>query len=193
VEPEQTTAERLLTNAATLFREKGYAGTTTRELSSLLGLKNASLYHHISGKEDLLFQLCMATLKHIAAAIEEVLDENGEPIELLEKLALRYTEVALNDRDRHATMLIEIRALSPDRRQQVISARDANVARFHDIVARAQAAGQIRTDIETKYLVLGLFNLLNWSIFWWRPDGDISASELAKILWSLFSSGAATP
>ncbi len=43
--------------AAKLFWTKGYASTTTREIAEVLGVRKASLYHHISCKEDLLFEI----------------------------------------------------------------------------------------------------------------------------------------
>jgi len=192
LKPEESTGDRLLAGAATLFRQKGYAGTTTRELSGLLGLQNASLYHHISGKEDILFRLCMGALEHVAEGIDQVMDPRLSPIDQLRALALRYTQIALEDRDRHATMLIEIRALSDARRTEVVEARDKNVRRVQDVIAAALSEGEIRQDIDVKYVTLALFNLLNWSIFWWRPDGEIEASELAEILWKVFADGAVT-
>lgn len=192
MEREQSTAERLLIGAATLFREKGYAGTTTRELSSLLGLQNASLYHHINGKEDLLFQLCVGALENVAACLSEAIQQTDDPLAQLELMARNYSEIALEDRDRHATMLIDIRALSDERRHKVVQVRDANVKHVEDAIRRAQAANQVRDDIDAKYLTLALFNLLNWSIFWWRPDGDIGTSELGDILWRVYSGGVTT-
>jgi AcrR family transcriptional regulator len=184
-----TTSERLIVGAATLFREKGYAATTTRELSALLGLQNASLYHHISGKEELLYRLCVGTLEEVRAAFAEIVERDLSPIQMLEEIARRYTEMALTGRDRHATMLIEMRSLSTDLRNQVVAARDQNLTLVRETIARAQGAGEVRTDIEPKYLALALFNLLNWSIFWWQPEGEKSATDIADVLWRIFLPG----
>ena len=51
-----STRDRLALSAASLFRTRGYAGATTRELALSLGLQSASLYRHIRKKEDLLFE-----------------------------------------------------------------------------------------------------------------------------------------
>ena len=96
-------------------------------------------------------------------------------------------------RDRHATMLSEIRFLSPGRQAEVVGRRDANVAIAEEAVREAQASGQIRPDIDAKYLTLALFNLLNWTIFWFDPDGELTESAIAEILWSVFSTGAVSP
>jgi AcrR family transcriptional regulator len=187
-----STGERLLVGAAELFREKGYAGTTTRELSALVGIQNASLYHHVGGKEDLLYSLCVAALDDVAKVFD-IPDRGEEPAKVLERMARGYLEQALKDRDRHATMLTEIRSLSPDRRAAVVARRDENVARLRSVIVSAQEAGQVRPDIDPKYLTLALFNLLNWSIFWFNPDGELTKEEIGKILWSVYFDGVAAP
>lgn len=188
-----STSERLLIGSAELFREKGYAGTTTRALSALAGIQNGSLYHHVGGKEDLLYRLCMGSLDDVGAVFSAIEAEDLDPLTRLEKLARRYLEQALNDRDRHATMLSEIRFLSPARQAEVVARRDANVSIVESSVRQAQEAGQVRSDIEAKYLTLALFNLLNWTIFWYNPDDELSEAAIAQILWSVFSGGVTEP
>jgi TetR/AcrR family transcriptional regulator, cholesterol catabolism regulator len=184
-----STSERLLIGSAELFREKGYAGTTTRALSALAGIQNGSLYHHVAGKEDLLYRLCMGSLDDVGAVFSAVAAEDLDPLTRLEKLARRYLEQALIDRDRHATMLGEIRFLSAARQAEVVARRDANVSIVESSVRQAQETGRVRSDIDAKYLTLALFNLLNWTIFWYAPDGELSESAIAEILWSVFSVG----
>lgn len=187
------TRQRLLTGAAGLFREKGYAGTTTRALSALAGIQNGSLYHHVGGKEDLLYGLCVEALTDVATLFRTHGEGEAEPIARLERVAKEYVDLVLRDRDRHATMLSEIRSLSASRREQVIALRDSNVAFVEDLVAEAQQKGQLRSDIVAKYLTLALFNLLNWTIFWFDPHGELAEEEIAQILWSVFASGALAP
>jgi AcrR family transcriptional regulator len=184
-----TTADRLLANAARLFRTKGYAATSTRELSALLGLQKASLYYHMGSKEDLLFDLCISTLEEVAQIFDETIAEGGNTLEILHQLAIRYLKEALENGDKHATMLVEIRALSDLRRSDVIGRRDLNVAKVQEVVAACQAEGLLRDDVAAKYLTLALFNLLNWAIFWFSPDGELSISEMGELLWSVFASG----
>jgi TetR/AcrR family transcriptional regulator, cholesterol catabolism regulator len=185
----RSTAERLLQGAAKLFSHKGYAATSTRELAALAGIQNASLYHYVDGKEDLLYQLCLTTLDSVADVFQAAISADGSALDRLEKLARDYAELVLTDRERHTTMLIELRSLSMDRREAVVSHRDQNVALVRQLVGDAQKAGDIRDDIQSKYLTLALFNLLNWSIFWYQPGGDLTPRDIADMLWSIFAHG----
>ena len=184
-----STIARVLANAAKLFREQGYAGTTTRQIAATSGLQSASLYHHIGGKEDLLYRLSMTTLEEVAELFAKCVSGTQSPVEALELLARSYVELLLRERDRHAVMLNEIRSLSPERRNEVVGLRDRNVAVVRDVVAQAQGAGQLRRDIDPRHATLALFNLLNWTIFWYDPAGDLEPATIGEMLWSVYHRG----
>jgi TetR/AcrR family transcriptional regulator, cholesterol catabolism regulator len=186
---DENTAERLLRLAAALFRQKGYAASTTRELASQLGIQKASLYHHIRGKEDLLFGISIKSLEHITEAVTAARD-TADPGQRLHAMITAHLVTALEDQDMHTTMLIELRSLSPVRQQEVRERRDLYQAIFRGVIGEDQAAGRLRNDIGPGYLTLSLLNLLNWTIFWFDPAGTSSARELAEVMWTIFSDGA---
>jgi AcrR family transcriptional regulator len=163
----------------------------TRELAALVGIQNASLYHYVGGKEDLLYQLCLSALDSVADVFQAAISADSSAFDRLEKLARDYAELVLTDRERHSMMLIELRSLSTDRREDVIRHRDRNVALVRQLICDAQHAGHVRDDIQPKHLTLALFNLLNWSIFWYQPGGDLTPRDIANMLWSIFAQGVA--
>ena len=187
-----TTAARLLPTAAALFRKRGYAAATTRELSEALGIRKASLYHHITSKEDLLYAMCVESLRHIHAEVAAAAESaSGE--DRLRAIIRRHVRCALEDRDMHAVMLTELRNLSETRLTDVVEQRDAYESLIRDAIADDQAAGRLRTDEDAKYLTLALLNLLNWTIFWYDPAGDHSPSGLGSFLATMFLEGALKP
>lgn len=189
---EGKTADRLLQTAATLFRKKGYGASSTRELSDLLGIQKASLYHHIRSKEDLLLAISLESLKRIIATVAAA-SSVVEPGRRMEVMITAHLEAALRDCDMHLTMLVELRSLSPEHRAEVLRLRDRYEELVRNIIAEEQRDGHIRADIDPKYLTLALLNLLNWTIFWFNPEGEHSAAELARILMTIFLDGARPP
>lgn len=183
------TADRLLEAAADLFRQKGYAATTTRELADRLGIQKASLYHHIRGKEDLLFQISVESLRRITVAVGGVAAAEA-PERRLEAMIKAHVEAALPDRDMHTTMLVDLRALSPDRQADIIERRNRYERVLRDAIEEDQAAGRLRSDIDARYVTLALLNVLNWTIFWFNPEGPLSPSEVGGMLADIFLNGA---
>jgi AcrR family transcriptional regulator len=181
---------RLLSVAAHSFRVKGYDATTTRELAATMGLQKASLYYYISDKAHLLYEICEVSLQHIHATVEAAIADVRHPREQVEQVILAHVRAMLEDRDMHATMLVELRALSGDRRTNIIALRDKYEALVRGVIARAQDANEIRRDITAHDLTLALLNLLNWTIFWYSPDGGRTPEQLADEFRRIYLFGA---
>jgi AcrR family transcriptional regulator len=184
------TAKRLVDLAARLFWENGYAATTTRELAEALGIQKASLYYHIGGKEDLLYEICMESLGNIHEAVSQAVSEVRDPLRRVQVMIHAHVLSMLEDREKHATMLTELKALSPSRRADVVSRRDQYETLVRGILTDAQEAGVLTSEIPAKQLELGLLNLLNWTIFWYRPEGDLSPDEAARLFERIYITGA---
>jgi AcrR family transcriptional regulator len=183
---------RLVAEAARLFRTKGYGETTTRELAERMGLQKASLYHHMSTKEELLFQICIEALEHMNEAVESASAGYESAFDSLQHAIIAHIESALGDADMHATMLIEMRGLSDAHSESVRSGRRSYEARFRRLLEAAQREGRVRSDIDAKWMTLALMNLLNWTIFWYHPDEGMPPGDLAKILREIYLHGAVT-
>lgn len=153
-------------------------------------MQSASLYHHMRKKEDLLFELSVSALKtitrQVSAAVLAV-----EPADRLRELIRAHLNAALASQDAHAVMLLELRALPRERRTEVLELRDAYQALVQRTLAEGQASNAIRADIPARQLALALLNLLNWTIFWYRPDGELSPESLADLFARIFVEGAA--
>ncbi|MFJ5644427.1 TetR/AcrR family transcriptional regulator [Streptomyces sp. NPDC093223] len=84
----------LLVAAAELFTTRGYAATTTRAVAERAGMRQASMYHYVSGKEELLAELLESTVTPSLDRARELLADDVAPAE--ERLrALCRTDVEL--------------------------------------------------------------------------------------------------
>jgi len=184
------TANRLLVDAAALFRGRGYEGTTTREISDALGIKKASLYHHVSSKEDLLYDICLAALNDVEVGAKAAVSEATGPSAKLRAMVHGHTISMLANVDFSHTMLTDMRSLSGERLEHVLQLRDTYERWTEQLIRNAQKAGEIRKDIKSRQLTLLLFNLLNWTMFWYRADGGLDPDQVADLITTLFLDGA---
>ena len=185
------TSERLFDIAAALFCEKGYAATTTREIATAAGIQQASLYYHVSGKEDLLHQICVSSLDQLFADVESAVSAVNDPVERIEILVRTHLRTILRHQIRHVTMLNELRALSEPHRTAVMALRKKYAGLVRSVLEDAQAAGAVRGDIPARYLYLALLNILNWAVLWFRRGQTLSEDQIARIFTSIYLSGAA--
>ena len=191
--PSATTRERLLIEAARLFRSQGYAGTSTRVLSQSLGVTKAALYHHFRSKDALLLELCLENIARINHAVTTALEGYRDSGARLQAAVVAHVVSALEDADMHATMLIEMRALPRESHDEVRGARADYEARIRGLVEAAQRDGYLRTTLEAKWMTLSLLNTLNWSIFWYHPDGGLGPDEIGRTLLDVYLNGVVTP
>jgi TetR/AcrR family transcriptional regulator, cholesterol catabolism regulator len=190
---QEPTASRILDVGAKLFREQGYALSTTRELSARLGINKASLYYHVSSKEELLYLICVDSLRHVTEAVTQAIESCEDPMDQLHAVFHAHLRSVLSNLDLHATMLLELRSLGGQWRVEVQRARDEYEALIGAIIARTQEAGEVRADLSAKHLAIGMLSLLNWTIYYYKPEGALSPEELAEMLWQLYINGAAEP
>jgi AcrR family transcriptional regulator len=155
-----------------------------------MGLQKASLYYYISDKANLLYEICEVSLQHIHATVEAAIASVPHPRDQVEQVILAHVRAMLEDRDMHATMLVELRALSGDRRINIIALRDKYEELVRGVIRRAQEASQLRRDISAHDLTLALLNLLDWTIFWYSPDGGRTPEQLADEFRRVFLFGA---
>lgn len=186
-----TSLQRASVVGARLFAEKGYAATTTRELSSALGVTNGTFYHYFSTKEELLLQICDESLTRITEAVSAAVAEAPTAGEKVTALIRAHVETMLGDQNLHKTMLTELRSLTGDHLASVTTRRDVYDRLVREVLAAAQGSGALRRDLDPRTLALLLLNLLNWTIFWFDPKGDLSPGQLAAAITTVFLDGAA--
>ena len=183
--------EKLREEAARLFWEKGYAATTTREIAESLGVQRASLYYHMKSKEDLLYDLCVESLGNIHVAVVQAVADKSDPLDRIRAMIQAHVVSMLEDREKHATMLTELKALSPPRRVEIVRLRDEYEGLVRGVLSEGQEAGVLWREASAKELELALLNLLNWTIFWYSPDGELSPERLAGLLEKIYLGGVA--
>jgi AcrR family transcriptional regulator len=184
------TVERACREGAKLFAEKGYSETTTRELAAAMDVTNGTFYYYFPSKEDLLRQICEEALAEVTSAVTKAVEGASSGVDAVAKMIHAHVGTIVESRHAHTTMLTELRALSGEHRVTIVAARDRYEALVRGVLASAKADGSLKTSIELEPLTLLLLNLLNWTIFWYRPNMSKTGDEIADRMVTLFLHGA---
>lgn len=183
------TAERIVDAAADLFCEKGFHAATTRELAARLSVHQASLYHHISNKEELLHRICQNVMEVFLADLPAALNKAKAGQARISAFIEAHLKVMLQKPNCTLAMVTEFRALSRPHFAE-ISQKYKEYSRLLDLeLNSAQSRGFLRTDIPCRLMRLALLNVLNWTPRWFRPSGALSSTDLSSIYCSVFWDG----
>jgi AcrR family transcriptional regulator len=160
--------EAVLAAAVRLFNERGYEATSMGDLAESLGITKSSIYHHVSGKQELL----RLAIDHALDALFEVADEvkalQAPAVERLE-LLIRRSVLVLADRLEFVTLLLRIRGNTAVEQQALLRRRVFD-ARVTELVKLAQVEGDLRLDVHPAVAARLLFGMVNSLSEWYRPQ-----------------------
>jgi len=187
------TLGKFVRTAAELFSRQGYASTSTRSLSALIGMEKATLYYHVKSKEDLLYLITKCSLETLQEEVKNAVEGITCPLEHLAVLIRAHCVSLLRDQTQHATALAEVRALSPERLAEIVSIRKAYQAGIRRVIEAGQKNGSIRADVESRYLASMLRGLLDRTVEWYQKGGSLGPAELADAFCEIYLFGARKP
>jgi len=169
--------------ASSLFRERGYSGTSVRDIARAVDIQGASLYAHVASKQDVLW----AIVERMAARFEAAADgvEATDPGALvfgpgvhLISLVRAHVGVLTDDIERASVFVHEWRALDPGRRADMARRRDAYEARFRAAIADGVDTGAF-APVDPALTATYILTALNGLVGWYQPDGRLSARTIA--------------
>jgi TetR/AcrR family transcriptional regulator, cholesterol catabolism regulator len=181
-----TRRTELRREAARLFAERGYHGTSIGDLAEALGVQKATLYAHIESKQDLLYD----TMREGADAFHAVLDEIPETLPSVEKirLALRgHLRVVAEQLDVATVFVQEWRYLEGERRDEIVAERRRYEERIRALFREGRELGELRTDLDDGTAALLMLSAANWAYTWLQPGRD--TDELADRFFGLLVDG----
>jgi AcrR family transcriptional regulator len=176
----------LTRQAARLFAEKGYHGTSIGEIAEALGVQKGSLYAHIRSKQDLLYETMLEGARAFHAGLDAIPDELRATEKI--RLALRsHLRVVADQLDVATVFVQEWRYLEGDRRDEILAERRRYEERLRALFREGRDLGELRTDLDDATAALLVLSAANWAYTWLRPGRD--TDELANRFFALLFDG----
>ncbi len=175
--------------AGRLFAERGYHGTSMRDLGKELGLHGSSLYAHVDSKEDLLVAVVERGAGFFQESADAALGVASTSEEQLLGLIRGHIDVVLDHRDEARTFLNEASVLDGEHRERVIAARDRYEAAFRKTIEAGVAAGVYRSDTDVALTSISLLSILTAIDRWYDETGRLDRDALAVRLHSSVLTG----
>lgn len=178
----------ILEEAARQFRDKGYSATSMRALAQALDLKASSLYNHISGKEEILRDICFANARRFRLEMEKI-ERSGEPAEAqVRALIGLHIRVATEDITSITAFNDEWRHLTEPHLNEFIAMRKDYEARFRAIIEAGIDDGSFK-PFHPSVALYTIFAAVRWVYDWYQPGKNISVSQLEQQIAGILLTG----
>lgn len=185
--PAERRAE-IVAAAAQIFAQDGYSNVGMREIADAVGIRGASLYHHFSAKEEILFAIFLTVTKEPVEENLPLLDAAGTPTERLTALVRAHIQHLLRRRVEHLVALHERTSLTAEHRAEVTEYLLYYNRRVRDVLTAGIRSGEFR-DLNPGLATLGILDMLNGVSGWIRGDVDSDADEVVATYTALIFNG----
>ena len=178
---EPTRREQIIATALEIIRTQGYLGTSMRDIASALQIEASSLYNHIKSKEEILLDTCFGMAEKFLTGIAEVNDIYFNAEEKLAMAVRNHIGILTQNLDASWVFIHEWRNLNGDKKPEFIALRDQYEQAFLSILQNGEDEGLFK-EVNNKFAVLTILSSLNWVVEWYKPNGEMTAQQIAEKL-----------
>ncbi|WP_228409724.1 TetR/AcrR family transcriptional regulator [Chryseobacterium sp. T16E-39] len=178
---------KILDEAVQLFKEKGYMGSSVRDLATQLNIKAASLYAHIRSKEEILEWICFGIAQDFFIELQEVQNTDIDPKDKLNLFIDKHLSVVLKNPDVTHIYSNEWKHLE-ERLPEFVELRKKYQQEVEQLISAIYKAEnwELKSSVFTTRFIL---HTLNNSYFWFKRNTE-STTEITdeirnKILFGL--------
>lgn len=182
------TRNEILFAAAQIFGQKGYHATSMQDIAQAVNLQKASLYHHVSSKQEILVELLDQALDLLIERMNQVMALEIPVDQKLRQAVSTYLTTLVTQRDLASVLLLEHRSLDPELHAHHIPRRDRYEQLWRDLINQGLSEG-VFCCTEPSMAVKAFLGVINWTITWYRSDGSLTAEAIADQFADLFLFG----
>jgi AcrR family transcriptional regulator len=172
-------ASEVLDRAVSLFAERGFAGTSLKDVADAVGLSRPAIYYYFPSKEALLEELVTGVTVSAARIFDEL--EKRTDLTALERIreAARSLVLWVTERRLHFKMIDRSEnELPPAIRSRHLDAKRRVLNGMMRFVEQAIEAGEARS-LDGRVTAFAIIGMCNWTAWWFIPGGGLTATEVA--------------
>ncbi len=182
------TRDDVLDAAAQVFRQKGFHGASMADIAESVKLQKASLYHHVSSKQELLLSLLDRALEMLTTRIAPLATQSIPADKKLRQMIRVYLQSLAEQPDLSSVLLFEHRSLDKKSHARHIPNRDRFETLWRVVVKEGIQSGLFSCP-DPGLTVRALMGTLNWTLTWYRPTGPMTIEKIADQYADLFFDG----
>ncbi|HUW39027.1 MAG TPA: TetR/AcrR family transcriptional regulator [Rhodocyclaceae bacterium] len=174
--------DQILLAAAELFSQRGYGGTSIRDIARRVGLLPGSVYHYFPAKEDLFVAVHREGFGQLIARVEERIKQQQDPWLRLELACAEHIAAISGDNPIHQITGTGLFAIHEEQLQRRVR---ADREKYDQIFRQLVLDLKLPRGTDRSLFRLALLGALNWSRVWYR-QGKSSPREIARQMVRIF-------
>ncbi|MGB8982638.1 MAG: TetR/AcrR family transcriptional regulator [Anaerolineales bacterium] len=182
------TRDDILEAAAQVFRQKGFHGASMANIAEAVNLQKASLYHHVSSKQEILLALLDRALELLLERISAISIQEIPADKKLREMIRAYLQILTENTDLSAVLLFEHRSLERKQHARHVPNRDRFEALWRSVLEEGVAARLFKCD-DPALSARAILGIMNWTITWYSPDGPLEIDQIADQYSNLLLNG----
>ncbi|MFD2542238.1 TetR/AcrR family transcriptional regulator [Lacinutrix gracilariae] len=183
----ETRKDEIIKTAAKLFKEKGYSAVTMRDLATAMGMKAASLYNHISSKQEILKEIIISLAEEFTQSMEVINSSNASSLDKLSQIIALHVKITTNNTSGMASLNNDWMHLE-DQLAYYLKLRNNYETIFLNIIEEGISASEIK-NLNPETIMFSMLSTLR-SLYLWIPKKEaLNANDLANSLSNILIQG----
>ena len=174
--------------AKKLFKEKGYAATSMRDLAKEVGIEVASLYNHLSSKEELLHEMCFDIAEQFFLGFKTSVAEEKNPSKKLKAAIKAHIGVIANNLDASTVFFHEWIFLKEPELGKFKKLRYEYEQGFRDLIQKGINEKDFK-EVNVKLAVFTIISALNATYDLYKSSEKLTQEEIAESISNLLLKG----
>lgn len=178
----------ILTEAAKLFKDRGYSGTSMRDLAGQVGMEAASMYNHIKAKDEILESICFRISGIYISQLAEISATDASYGDKIKALIRLHIQLMVEDGAAVSVANHDWKYLPAPKLAEFKQARKSYEKGFAALLEAGIAAGEFQ-PVNVSVALFTILSAVRWVELWFRPGRELSADELEANIITMLLNG----
>lgn len=167
----------ILTEAAQLFRERGFSGASMRDLGERAGMDAASMYNYIRSKDEILESICFQVAHQYLAQLTEAQAIEATYLEKIKVLIALHVRLMTQNGAAVSVANTDWKSLTGAKLIEFKAARKRYEKGLAALIEQGIAAGELQ-PVNVSVAMFTILSAVRWVELWHRPSCSLSAAKL---------------
>lgn len=171
--------ERILEEAATLFYERGYNGTSLEAISERLSVTKPFIYQYYRNKAALLVEIYMRVVRYSVDCVRRARRAEGSPTVRIRRFARDYTHLVIAEQRTTAIFFREENNIPEEYKAEINELKGVFDDELSGLLQEGVDLGEFLIA-DVRMATLAIVGMISWIYIWYRPHGRLTEGELAE-------------